>query len=229
MIPSRDRPLPFQPARRRLLAATGALLASPSLLAHKSAPAPAPVAVFELPQPLALPDFRLVDHRGRPFTRASLEGRWTMLLFGFASCPDVCPTTLAQMAEVRREVAARDRRVPLAAVFVTIDPKQDTPARLAAYVARFDRDFTGVTGDARAIRAFADPFKVRYEPVAGAPWRFDHTASVAVLGPDAKLHAIYSLPLAPARVAGDLVRLDARASADCGAAGGPTCARRMPG
>jgi len=225
--PPRDRPLPFQPIRRRLVAATCAILASPALRAHKAAPAP--VAVFELPQPLALPEFRLVDHRGRPFTRASLEGRWTMLLFGFASCPDVCPTTLAQMAEVRREVAARGRRVPLAGVFVTIDPKQDTPPRLAAYVARFDPDFTGVTGDARAIRAFADPFKVRYEPVAGAPWRFDHTASVAVLGPDAKLHAIYSLPLAPARVAGDLVRLDARASADCGAAGGPTCARRMPG
>lgn len=209
--------------RRRLLVAALAACAAPALRAHKAAPAP--IAGFELPQPMALADFRLADAKGRPFTRASLDGRWTLLLFGFTACPDVCPTTLAQMAEVRRASAAA-RGPALDGVFVTIDPKRDTPARLAEYVARFDPGFAGVTGDERAIRAFAQQFRVRYEPVAGAPYRFDHTASVSVLGPDAKLHAVFTLPLDPARVAADVARFDAALAATCGRAGHPSCVRR---
>lgn len=203
------RPLP---SRRAFLAGAAALIVAPRVVAHGAgheAPA-APVAAFELPQPLALSAFRLVDQRGHPFTLASLRGRWSMLLFGYTHCPDVCPTTLAQMAEVRRELRAAAPKRDVAGVFVTVDPARDTSSQLAAYVSRFDRDFTGVGGDAQALRAFAGQFKVRYEPAAGAPYRFDHTASVAVLGPDARLHAVFALPLAPARVAGDIVRLQDR-------------------
>jgi protein SCO1/2 len=200
-----DRARPAAAPRRRFVLGALAMLGAPAVRAHKAAPAP--IAGFELPQPLALADFRLAQASGRAFTRASLEGHWTMLLFGFTACPDVCPTTLAQMAEVRR-ASASSHGPALDGVFVTIDPARDTPARLGDYVARFDRRFTGVTGDERAIRAFAQQFRVRYEPVAGMPYRFDHTASVSVIGPDAKLHAIFTLPLDPARVAGDIARLD---------------------
>lgn len=208
-----SRPFPAMSSRRVFLVGAAAFVFAPRGLAHGPGhdPAtPAPVAAFELPQPLALKDFRLVDQRGRAFTLASFQGHWSMLLFGYTHCPDVCPTTLAQMAEVRRELRAIAPKRDVAGVFVTVDPARDTQAQLAAYVARFDGDFAGVGGDAKALRAFAGQFKVRYEPAAGAPYRFDHTASVAVLGPDARLYAVFALPLAPARVAADIVRLQDR-------------------
>lgn len=176
----------------------------------REAGAQVPVAAFELPHPLTLAEFRLVDQHGVAFTRASLEGRWSMLLFGYTHCPDVCPTTLAQMAQVRRELRAARPKRDVAGVFVTVDPAHDTPERIAAYVARFDREFTGVGGEAGALRAFAGQFKVRYEPVAGVPYRFDHTASVALLGLDARLYAVFALPLSPVRVATDIARLQDR-------------------
>lgn len=210
---ARLHPAPESTRRRAFIAGALAWAVAARVNAHGSAhgvPAQAPVAAFELPNPLALTDFRLVDQRGAAFTRASLIGRWSMLLFGYTHCPDVCPTALAQMAEVRRELRAATPTRDVAGVFVTVDPVRDTPRQLAGYVARFDRGFTGVSGEADALRAFAGQFKVRYEPVAGAPYRFDHTASVALLGPDASLHAVFALPLAPARVAADIARMQAR-------------------
>jgi protein SCO1/2 len=203
-----DRCSPISPARRAFIAGVLAALAAPRASAHSAKPAP--IAGFELPEPMQLADFRLSDHRGRAFTKQSLRDRWTMLLFGFAQCPDVCPTALAQMAETRRAVGALDPRSAIGGVFVTIDPKRDSLAQLASYVARFDPAFIGVTGDVKSIRALAEQFRVRYEPAAGKPYLFDHTASVSLIGADARLYAIFSLPLAPARVAGDIVRLQGR-------------------
>ena len=95
-----------------------------------------------LPEPRALPDFALVDQAGRPFGRARFEGRWSLLFTGFTHCPDVCPTTLALMAELRRRVARDD----LQFVFVSVDPERDTPEVVARYLAHFDPALVGATG-----------------------------------------------------------------------------------
>jgi len=162
---------------------------------------------------MALKPFRLVDHRGRAFDTQSFEARWTLLLFGFTHCPDVCPTTLAQIADVRRRTALLRENIPTASVFVTIDPARDTPQRLAGYVAQFGDDLIGVTGSSGDLQAFAKQFRVRStktKPVGADGYLFDHTASVSLLGPDGRIYAIFTLPLRPEKVAVDLARMHAQ-------------------
>ncbi len=181
-------------------------------MAHPNTPAP--IFGFELPVPKALQPFALRDHRGRVFDNASLASHWTFLLFGYTHCADTCPTTLLQLNEVRRTLAARYHDIPTAAVFATVDPKRDTRERLAAYAALFGDGLTAVGGAPEAIRAFAHQFRVRYVPRPGAVgargYDVDHTASVALLGPDGKLYAVFTLPLRPERVAEDVARMHAR-------------------
>lgn len=202
-------------------------------LAHSNAPAP--IFGFELPVPKTLQPFALRDHRGRVFDNASLASRWTFLLFGYTHCADTCPTTLLQINEVRRTLAARYHDIPTAAVFATVDPKRDTHERLAEYAAHFGDGLTAVGGTPEAIRAFAGQFRVRYTPRPGAAgargYDVDHTASVALLGPDGKLYAVFTLPLRPERVAEDVARMHAtHATARCDAASAsvrdPSCSTR---
>jgi protein SCO1/2 len=202
-----------RPGRRAFLATAAAMLAGQVIgpaRAHQTKPAP--ISGFELPQPMPLSPFRLIDHRGAPFETARLAERWTFLLFGFTHCPDVCPTTLVQIAETRRHVASRREGVATAGVFVTIDPARDTRERLARYVAGFGDDLVGVTGKPDDLKAFARQFRIRYtptSPIGTQSYLFDHTASVSLLGPDARLHAIFSLPLRPEKVAADIARMSA--------------------
>ena len=178
-------------------------------LAHTTAPAQ--VSGFELPVPKALQPFALRDHRGRVFDNSSFANRWTLLLFGYTHCADTCPATLIEMSEVRRALATRYPDIPTAAVFVTIDPKRDSEERLAEYVARFGDGLTAVGGTPEAIKAFAGQFRVRYaqRPAAASArgYDVDHTTSVALLGPDRKLYAVFTLPLRPGRVAEDVARM----------------------
>ena len=102
-------------------------------------------------------------------------------------------------------------------MFVTVDPARDTREALAVYAAHFGDGLIAVGGATKAIRGFADQFRVRYAPRSPQPgasqarsaggYDIDHTASVALLGPDGKLHAIFTLPLSPERVADDVARM----------------------
>ena len=212
MTDRHSSPRPACPQRRRItLAGCGvlALRVVPDAFAHQAAPAP--ISGFELPKPIALKPFRLTDQHGRLFDRVRLERRWTLLLFGFTRCPDVCPTTLAQIAQVRRFVAAQPDDAPTEGVFITIDPKRDTREQLARYVAQFDATGIGVTGSPSEIDALAKQFRIRYVRSGGQAegYLFDHTASVSLIGPDARLYAIFTLPLRPEKVAADLGRMHA--------------------
>lgn len=161
---------------------------------------------FYLPEPLPLEPFTLVDHEARPFTLDRLEGRWTLLVFGYTHCPDVCPVTLAQVRDTRALLEQQSPRLDVAAVFVSIDPERDTPDRVAAYVAAFDEDLIGVTGTAEAIAAFAGQLRVKYAPTdsSSGGYLVDHSSSVALLTPRAELTALFSVPLRPERLASDL-------------------------
>lgn len=203
-------------ARRVCLAYLAFLLAAPLLAYHAGAhePAPAPVNSFVLPQPKALRHFDLSDHRGSRFDNRSLEGRWTFVLFGYTHCPDVCPTTLHELREVGRILASERADIDTATVFVTVDPQRDTRERLSGYVAHFGEGLRGVRGTPASLKAFAGQFQVRYTAATKgsrpAQYLVDHTASVALIGPDGHLHAVFMLPLRPERVAAEVARLDAR-------------------
>jgi len=147
--------------------------------------------------PRALPAFELVDHTGGRFGPESLAGEWTLVFFGFTHCPDVCPSTLATLAAVRRELADLSPAARPAVVLVSVDPARDTPARLAEYVRFFDPEFTGVTGTPEAIEALTAALGVavvRNPPDADGNYGVDHTASLFLINPSGSLAGVFSTP-----------------------------------
>jgi cytochrome oxidase Cu insertion factor (SCO1/SenC/PrrC family) len=131
--------------------------------------------------------FALVDHTGTARTDQDFRGKVLLVYFGFTFCPDVCPTDLQQIG------LALDGLGPLAAevqpLFITLDPKRDTPEHLAEYVPSFHKDILGLTGSATAVRAAADAYKVYYREVAregGSDYTIDHSAFLYLMDRDGR-------------------------------------------
>lgn len=150
------------------------------------------------PDPRPLTPFALTDHRQRDFNLARLQGKWSFLFFGFTHCPDICPTTLAEMARVRDEIARSTAGVKdVQFVFVSVDPGRDTAARLGQYVGHFHADFVGVRGEDAQIRNLAGQLGAEYR-VEVAPgvenYPVFHAAAVFLLDPRARYHAVFTSP-----------------------------------
>ncbi len=145
-----------------------------------------------LAEPRPLPHFALVDQAGRPFDRARFEGRWSLLFTGFTHCPDVCPTTLALMADLNRRVARDDLRF----VFVSVDPERDTPEAVARYLAHFDPELVGATGAREQMERFTAGLglaQVR-NPGVGDDYTVDHSTAFLLIDPQARLAGYFSAP-----------------------------------
>ena len=158
-----------------------------------------------LPEPRALPGFALVDQAGRPFDGQRLEGRWTLLFTGFTHCPDVCPTTVALMADVRRRVARDD----LQFLFVSVDPERDTPQAIERYLGHFDPALVGATGARAEIERLTAGLglgQVR-NPGTGDEYTVDHSTAFVLIDPDARLAGYFSAPHDRDALAADLSRL----------------------
>lgn len=129
-------------------------------------------------------DFRLTDHNGRPTSLADFEGKAVMLFFGFTHCPDVCPTTLADMAQVLGRLGKGAEQVQV--LFVTVDPERDTPQVLAKYVTVFHPSFLGLYGDPAATAALAREFKffrAAHAADAQGNYAVEHGSAIYVYGP----------------------------------------------
>ncbi len=155
-----------------------------------------------------LADFELVDAAGGRFGSADLKGGWHLLFFGFASCPDVCPFTLATLHEASLALddlpTAKRPRV----VMVSVDPERDDPARLTAYVSHFDPDFLGVSGTREQLDRLTGDLGVPVligAPDQGGYYSVDHGAALFLIDPRGQLRAILSAPHEPAGIA-DSVR-----------------------
>ncbi len=148
------------------------------------------------PDPKLLTAFQLTDQRNRAFDPASLKGKWTFLFFGFTHCPDVCPSTLAVLAQVRDsigKIAADAEKIQF--VLVSVDPHRDTLPKLGQYVEYFNANFLGVTGDNAQIAALATQLGAAYE-VAIGPGNYPvyHSSAVFLLDPQARNHAVFAAP-----------------------------------
>jgi protein SCO1/2 len=164
--------------RRTVLAL--ALLAA---MAAHAAPA-LKAGVFEPPRPA--PPVVLSGSDGREFDLARHRGKVVLLSFGFTSCPEVCPTTLAKLAQARAALGAAGADVQV--VFVTVDPERDTVPRLKAYVSAFDRSFLGATGSQAALARVRAGFGASATRVAtGTSYGFDHTSSVYLVDRQGRL------------------------------------------
>lgn len=122
-----------------------ALVAAPVLVACGRDGAPETAVATVLDAPRELPEVAMVDKNGEPFTLDKLAGKPALVFFGFTHCPDICPLTLAVLAEAMRSLRAEDAAPTI--LFVSVDPARDTPARIKAYVETFDAEFIGATAD----------------------------------------------------------------------------------
>lgn len=129
----------------------------------------------------------LTDHNGKPRTLADFRGKVVTLFFGYTQCPDVCPTTLAEMAQVVKALEPDGDRVQV--LFVTVDPERDTPELLKQYVPAFNPAFLGLRGDAEATQRTAKEFKIFYQkqPLKGGGYSMDHSAGTYILDTQGRL------------------------------------------
>lgn len=149
-----------------------------------------------LSAPRALPAVRLVNQANEAFTPDSLKGHWSVMFFGFSHCPDICPTTLYDLARFRKSIADLPAAELPGIFLVSVDPERDTPEQLSAYVRAFDASFTGVTGEPAEIARLAAALGVAYgrEPAEGDEYTVLHTAALFILDPEARYVAVSSAP-----------------------------------
>ena len=197
------------------LAAGAGLWAAQRWLVHDRPGVPAMQAVRLFDQPRALPPFSLRQSDGTPLVPGELKGHWTLVFLGFTHCPDVCPTTLAELAQAQRAWQALPEATRPRVLFVSVDPDRDTPDRTGEYAHGFHRDTLAATGDEATLEAFARSLSMVFVKVpasAGAPvdqYSVDHSASIAVLDPQARMAGVILPPLQPQAIAADLDTLAA--------------------
>ena len=145
------------------------------------------------PQPVATNDFQmggpfhLIDQNGQSVTDKDLRGKPTVMFFGFTYCPDVCPTTLADMSAWLKALGPDADKLNV--VYVTIDPERDTPQRLKAYLTAFDPRIRGLTGSPQAIAQAAHDYNVYYQkaPLQGGDYTMDHSTLIYLIDAKGKM------------------------------------------
>lgn len=149
------------------------------------------------PDPRRLGDFQLTDHRGMPFTRDQLLGKWSLLFFGYTHCPDVCPTTLTKLDRIYSSLRKKNPDNDLQVLFVSVDPVRDTPQVLSGYVSYFNREFIGLGGSEKQVGSLTRQMGIvsaRSETTSPGNYLVDHTASVFIIDPQARWVGILSAP-----------------------------------
>jgi len=163
-----------------------------------------------LPSPAPLAAFSLVDTQGAAITPAELRGRPTLVFFGFTYCPDVCPTTLAMLATVQKQLAPEYEKLGgLKVALITVDPERDTQEQLGKYISSFGGDLIGLTGSPPEIVKAQKSFGVASSRVdlAGGGYTMDHSATVFVLDAQARRVAVFTPPLRGEALMRDLRKL----------------------
>ena len=183
-----------------------AVIASAALAAcSKTPPAPAFQAV-DLTGADYAKSFSLPDAQGRVRTLGEFKGKVVAIFFGYTQCPDVCPTTLAEIAEIKRQLGADGDK--LQAIFVSVDPDRDTPEILSAYMANFDPSFIALRpANAEQLNAVTKDFKVYYKKVDGTvpgSYTMDHSAATYLYDPQGRLRLYSKYGTPPATLMGDI-------------------------
>ena len=170
--------------------------------------------VFILPRPRDIAEFDLRDHTGAAFDRANFEGRWSFVFFGFVSCPDVCPTSMAVLGTVDRQLQSGDSELAdqFQGILVSVDPERDSLEALGAYATAFSPRFLGVTGSREDLVELTTQVNVAFAKVplaealtqeARSPealadaYTLDHTGNIVIINPRGHYHGFIKLPHNP--------------------------------
>lgn len=159
-----------------------------------------------LKPPRAVAAFTLQDIHGNPVSLASLANHWSVLFFGYTSCPDVCPATLAQLARTHKALSNLPAKLQPQIILISVDPKRDTIEKLGSYLQFFSKDFLGFTGTQQQIDSFTKAMgvPVEYKTQPDGSYTVDHAAVLFVIDPQQHLHAVFSPPYDAAILAKDL-------------------------
>lgn len=164
--------------------------------------------------PRTLPEFDLAQSDGTRLIPGELRGHWTLVFLGFTSCPDVCPTTLTELAQAQKQWEPIPDSLRPRVVLVSIDPQRDTPARLGEYAHAFHKDTIAATADVPSLERFATSLGMVFQKAPGKhfeqnpdDYTMDHSASIAVLDPQGRLAGLIRPPFNPQAIAGDLKTL----------------------
>ncbi len=165
------------------------------------------------PQPRELPAFALRQSDGTQLVPGELKGHWTLVFLGFTHCPDICPTTLMELAQAQKPWETLPASTRPRVLFVSVDPERDTPDRIGEYAHGFHRDTLAATAELPALEGFTRSLSLvfaKVPPPDGAPpeaYSVDHSASIAVLDPQARMAGVITPPFAPDKIARDLAAL----------------------
>ncbi|MDO8271752.1 MAG: SCO family protein [Gammaproteobacteria bacterium] len=160
-------------------------------------------------EPVVLQPFSLTDHRGQVFSQNNLTGGWSLIFFGFTSCPDICPLTLAELSQFYKnlpvDTLAKDTKV----IMVSVDPDRDTTEKLAEYMATFHEDFVGVNGPYADVAALAKQLFIAHSPppsqaspqnehaghgvdaAAEDDYVIDHSGNILMINPEGRYHGFF--------------------------------------
>jgi protein SCO1/2 len=156
--------------------------------------------------------FSLTDHNGQTRTLADFKGKVVVIFFGFTQCPDVCPTSMSELAEVKRLLGSDGDR--LQGLFISVDPERDTPEIMKQYMASFDPTFLALYAAPDALPELAKSFKVYYKKVDGptpTSYTMDHSAGSYVYNPQGRIRLYHRYGSGAPALAGDVKKLLAQA------------------
>jgi protein SCO1/2 len=164
--------------------------------------------IILLPQSRAVPAVQMTDEKGQTVALDELKGKWSLLFFGYTYCPDICPTTLAQLRQVKSELP-REAVDRLQVVLVSVDPDRDTPEQLRQYLGYFDKDFRGLTGSVENIQKLANGVSIPFIPAdtSNPGYTVDHSGNLAILGPDGRQRGFIRAPFNSQKMVAQLPRL----------------------
>lgn len=175
---------------------------------QKPAPAPVPFNNVDITGAAYAQNFTLTDHTGKTRTLADFKGKVLFVFFGYTQCPDVCPTTMVEMAEVMKALGKDADKLQV--LFITVDPERDTQELLAQYVPAFHPTFIGLRGDAVQTATAAKEFKIFYGKSAGDKpenYTVDHTAGSYVFDQQGKIRLFIRHGKGAAPIAQDIKQL----------------------
>ncbi|MCK9813002.1 SCO family protein [Pseudomonas sp. MAFF 302046] len=153
--------------------------------------------IILLPQSRNLPSVKMTDQNGQPVVIDELKGKWSLLFFGYTFCPDICPTTLAQLRQIKSELP-KEAVDKLQVVLVSVDPHRDSPQQLKQYLGYFDKDFQGLTASSvEDLQKLANAVSIPFIPADTSKpnYTVDHSGNLAVIGPDGTQRGFIRAPL----------------------------------
>lgn len=152
--------------------------------------------IILLPQSRTLPDLSLTNQAGQPVAVDQLKDKWSLLFFGYTFCPDICPTTLAQLRELKGKLP-EEARSNLQVILVSVDPQRDTPPLLKQYLGYFDPTFQGLTGELVSIQKLANAVSIPFIPgdTTKENYTVDHSGNLVIIGPDGRQRGFIRAPL----------------------------------